>query len=141
MHFSLITVRAKTDRKRYDEQTAEYQAPDKHSNRKGNKTGYNMFFSAHVRRLKQTETGVPSERGSVARMVGIAWKNFSAEEKQYYEREAEKHNGMNRMKEVEEEEEEEEAKAPHMEQQYAYPALAELPHDAIPGLHVQHALA
>lgn len=34
----------------------------------------NMFFSAHVLRLKQSETGVPSERGSVARLVGTAWK-------------------------------------------------------------------
>ncbi len=33
-----------------------------------------MFFSAHVLRLKQTEAGVPSERGSVARLVGNAWK-------------------------------------------------------------------
>lgn len=66
--------RAKADRKRYEEQMAKYQPPDKQSNRKRNKTGYNMFFSAHVLRLKQTEMGVPSERGSVARLVGNAWK-------------------------------------------------------------------
>lgn len=66
--------RAKKDRKRYDEQMAKYQPPDKQSNRKRNKTGYNMFFSAHVLRLKQSELGVPSERGSVARLVGNAWK-------------------------------------------------------------------
>lgn len=66
--------RAKADRKRYQEQMAEYQPPDKQSNRKRNKTGYNMFFSAHVLRLKQSENGVPSERGSVARLVGNAWK-------------------------------------------------------------------
>jgi hypothetical protein len=66
--------RAKTDRKRYDEQMAQYQPPDKQANRKRNKTGYNMFFSAHVLRLKQSEMGVPSERGSVARLVGTAWK-------------------------------------------------------------------
>lgn len=66
--------RAKTDRKRYDEQMAKYQPPDKQANRKRNKTGYNMFFSAHVLRLKQSEMGVPSERGSVARLVGTAWK-------------------------------------------------------------------
>lgn len=66
--------RAKSDRKRYEEQMAQYQPPDKQANRKRNKTGYNMFFSAHVLRLKQSEMGVPSERGSVARLVGTAWK-------------------------------------------------------------------
>lgn len=66
--------RAKADRKRYEEQMAQYQPPDKQANRKRNKTGYNMFFSAHVLRLKQSEMGVPSERGSVARLVGTAWK-------------------------------------------------------------------
>lgn len=66
--------RAKGDRKRYEEQMAQYQPPDKQANRKRNKTGYNMFFSAHVLRLKQSEMGVPSERGSVARLVGTAWK-------------------------------------------------------------------
>jgi hypothetical protein len=66
--------RAREDRKRYEEQMAKYQPPDKQSNRKRNKTGYNMFFSAHVLRLKSTESGVPSERGSVARLVGNAWK-------------------------------------------------------------------
>ena len=99
--------RAKQDRKRYEEQMAQYQPPDKQANRKRNKTGYNMFFSAHVLRLKQSEMGVPSERGSVARLVGTAWKSLSAEEKQYYEREADKHNGMNPVeKEVDEEEDE-----------------------------------
>jgi len=86
--------RAKQDRKRYDEQMAKYQPPDKQVNRKRNKTGYNMFFSAHVLRLKQSEQGVPSERGSVARLVGNAWKELTAEDKQYYEREADKMNGM-----------------------------------------------
>jgi hypothetical protein len=66
--------RAKSDRKRYEEQMTKYQPPDKQANRKRNKTGYNMFFSAHVLRLKQSELGVPSERGSVARLVGNAWK-------------------------------------------------------------------
>lgn len=66
--------RAREDRKRYEEQMAKYQPPDKQANRKRNKTGYNMFFSAHVLRLKQTDAGVPSERGSVARLVGNAWK-------------------------------------------------------------------
>lgn len=66
--------RAREDRKRYEEQMSKYQPPDKQSNRKRNKTGYNMFFSAHVLRLKNTDAGVPSERGSVARLVGNAWK-------------------------------------------------------------------
>lgn len=87
--------RAREDRKRYEEQMAKYQPPDKQANRKRNKTGYNMFFSAHVLRLKQSEAGVPSERGSVARLVGNAWKQLTADEKQYYEREADKMNGMN----------------------------------------------
>jgi hypothetical protein len=73
---------------------AEYQPPDKQSNRKRNKTGYNMFFSSHVLRMKQTDSGVPSERGSVARLVGSAWKLLAPEEKAYYESEADKHNGM-----------------------------------------------
>lgn len=87
--------RAKADRKRYDGQMAKYHPPDKQINRKRNKTGYNMFFSAYVAKRKQTGEGVPSERGSVARYVGIAWKAIDAEERQYYEREADKHNGMN----------------------------------------------
>jgi len=94
---------------------AQYQPPDKQSNRKRNKTGYNMFFSAHVLRLKQTESGVPSERGSVARLVGTAWKQLSAEEKAYYEREADKHNGMNPVKDGEEEDEDEAMKRQEME--------------------------
>lgn len=99
---------------------AQYQPPDKQSNRKRNKTGYNMFFSAHVLRLKQTDTGVPSERGSVARLVGNAWKALSADEKQYYEREADKHNGLHPIREGEEEEEDEEAKRQQMEHHYMH---------------------
>lgn len=87
--------RAKTDRKRYDDQMAKYQPPDKQSNRKRNKTGYNMFFSFHVNHLKKSDDGVPSERGSVARLVGNAWKELSSEEKLHFEREADKQNGMN----------------------------------------------
>jgi hypothetical protein len=100
--------RAKSDRKRYEEQMAKYQPPDKISNRKRNKTGYNMFFSAHVLRLKQSEMGVPSERGSVARLVGTAWKALTTEEKQYYEREADKHNGMNPVEQVKDDDDDEE---------------------------------
>jgi len=92
--------RARHDRKRYDQQMTNYQPPDKQFNRKRNKTGYNMFFSAHVLRLKQSEAGVPSERGSVARLVGNAWKDLTSEDKQYYEREADKQNGANSENEV-----------------------------------------
>jgi len=74
-----------------------------------------MFFSAHVLRLKQTESGVPSERGSVARLVGTAWKQLSSDEKTYYEREADKHNGMNPVKDGEEDEEDEELKRQQIE--------------------------
>lgn len=90
--------KAQADRKRYEEEMANYQAPEGkggQGSRKRNKTGYNMFFSQHVIRLKQTESGVPSERGSVARLVGEAWKQLSAEEKQYYEREADMNNQEN----------------------------------------------
>lgn len=88
----LYEEKAAADRKRYEDQMAEYEPPEKQKNKKRNKTGYNMFFSAHVLRLKQSDVGVPSERGSVARIVGSAWKGLSPEDKQYYEREAEKQN-------------------------------------------------
>mmetsp|Transcript_7807 Transcript_7807/g.10443 ORF Transcript_7807/g.10443 Transcript_7807/m.10443 type:complete len:390 (-) Transcript_7807:468-1637(-) len=97
---------ARNDRKRYEDQMAKYHPPDKQANRKRNKTGYNMFFSAHVLRLKQSEAGVPSERGSVARLVGSAWKELTAEEKQYYEREADKQNDMNPVERDAEDEDE-----------------------------------
>jgi len=109
---SFYQDRAKTDRKRYDDQMAKYQPPDKQANRKRNKTGYNMFFSAHVVRLKQSEAGVPSERGSVARLVGNAWKELTPEDKQYYEREADKQNGMNSGDEEERIAKEEENRGP-----------------------------
>jgi hypothetical protein len=53
---------------------AKYNLPDKQSNKKRNKTGYNLFFTHHVNEMKSKDTGVPSERGSVARLVGNAWK-------------------------------------------------------------------
>lgn len=53
---------------------AEYNPPDKFKNKKRSKTAYNIFFSAHVCRLKQTNEGVPSDRGGVAKVVGEAWK-------------------------------------------------------------------
>lgn len=114
--------RAKADKKRYNEQMAKYQPPEKQINKKRNKTGYNMFFSAHVNRLKDIDNGVPSERGSVARLVGNAWKvrlfplfatcsfycsfflksqvstsqqELSADEKQFYEQQADNVNDNN----------------------------------------------
>mmetsp|Transcript_5893 Transcript_5893/g.8506 ORF Transcript_5893/g.8506 Transcript_5893/m.8506 type:complete len:411 (+) Transcript_5893:58-1290(+) len=136
--------RAREDRKRYETQMAKYQPPDKQANRKRNKTGYNMFFSAHVLRLKQTEAGVPSERGSVARLVGNAWKALSAEEKQYYEREADKMNGMNPVETNEEEEDEETKRAaavteypqtyqPHPGEMHMHPGMP-------PPMHAAHAM-
>lgn len=91
---AIYEEKAREDRRRYEAQMAAYQPPEKQRNKKRNKTGYNMFFSAHVLQLKDSEQGVPSERGSVARLVGNAWKELSAEEKEYYEREAEKQNAM-----------------------------------------------
>ena len=66
--------RAKADKKRYNDAMSKYHPPEKQVNKKRNKTGYNMFFSSHVNELKQNDGGVPSERGSVARLVGNAWK-------------------------------------------------------------------
>ncbi len=93
---TLHHLRARPDRERYEEQIANYQPPEK-QNRKRNKTGYNIFFSHHVNELKKTESGVPSERGSVARIVGEAWKQMSAEEKDSYEREADRQNERHPM--------------------------------------------
>ncbi|CAJ1969560.1 unnamed protein product [Cylindrotheca closterium] len=132
--------RAKSDRKRYDDQMAQYQPPDKQSNRKRNKTGYNMFFSAHVLRLKQSELGVPSERGSVARLVGTAWKQLSAEEKQYYEREADKHNGMNPVEKDGDEDDEEEVKRQQAELHYMHPSEMHM-HGGMPPMHPMHQAA
>lgn len=84
--------KAASDKKRYQTQMANYQPPEKQKNKKRNKTGYNIFFSAHVLELKKSEIGVPSERGSVARIVGNAWKDLSQEKKQKYERDAQKQN-------------------------------------------------
>jgi len=86
--------RAREDRRRYEAQMTAYHPPEKQRSKKKNKTGYNIFFSAHVLQLKDSEQGVPSERGSVARLVGVAWKELSTGEKDYYEREAEKQNSL-----------------------------------------------
>jgi hypothetical protein len=74
-HFPfLISFRAQVDQKRYNEQMANYHPPDREQTKKRAKTGYNMFFSAYVVQLRQSAAGVPPERGSVARLVGTAWK-------------------------------------------------------------------
>jgi len=75
---SLFVIRAKADKKRYEEEMAKYHQPDKQSSKKRAKTGYNMFFTRHVEKLKESDNGVPSERGSVARLVGNAWKVCSS---------------------------------------------------------------
>ena len=86
--------KAANDKRRYEEQMAAYNPPNKGMSKKRNKTGYNMFFSAHVMQLKQTSQGVPSERGAVARIVGNAWKKLTPEQKDYYEQEAMRQNRM-----------------------------------------------
>lgn len=111
---------------------AQYQPPDKQANRKRNKTGYNMFFSSHVLRLKQTESGVPSERGSVARLVGTAWKLLASEDKAYYEREADKHNGMNPVKEGEEDDDDDEIKRQQIEYHMHAAAHGDMQMHAVP---------
>ena len=80
--------KAKADKKRYQEEMASYNPPTKGMARKRNKTGYNIFFSTHVAQMKQSSQGVPSERGSVARTVGNAWKKLTPEQRDYYEQEA-----------------------------------------------------
>ncbi|GAX24382.1 hypothetical protein FisN_4Lh503 [Fistulifera solaris] len=130
---ALYYERAKADQKRYEEEMAAYQPPDKQANRKRNKTGYNMFFTAHVHRLKQTENGVPSERGSVARLVGNAWKNLTPDERQYYEREADKHNGMNLVKDGDEDDDEDEVKRQQMEHYHMHGPHPEM--HMHPGMH------
>ena len=87
--------KAKADRKRYEQEMSNYDPPEKTQQRKRKKTGYNIFFTAHVTEMKRSEEGVPSERGSVARLVGNAWKNLSAEQKEYYEKLAKEENGNN----------------------------------------------
>lgn len=99
-----------------------------------------MFFSAHVLRLKQTDAGVPSERGSVARIVGNAWKQLSSEEKQYYEREADKHNGMHPVKDGDDDDDDDEVKRHQMEHYHMHAAHGEMHmHPMAPPMHaMQH---
>ncbi len=73
--FLHLLCRAESDRKRYQQEMENYTPPERDGeNKKRSKTGYNMFFSAYVLQLKQSAAGVPPERGSVARLVGNAWK-------------------------------------------------------------------
>ena len=80
--------KAKGDKKRYEEEMAYYNPPRKGVVRKRNKTGYNIFFSSHVAQMKQTSQGIPSERGSIAKTVGNAWKKQTPEQRDHYEQEA-----------------------------------------------------
>jgi len=68
---------------------------DKHSNRKrkkGKKSSYNIFYARYALQYKQMDSGVPSEAGSFTSLAANAWKELSPEEKQYYERKANKEN-------------------------------------------------
>eukprot|EP00979_Chaetoceros_neogracilis_P012053 scaffold3087_cov288-Chaetoceros_neogracile.AAC.2 len=84
--------KAKADKKRYKDEVASYNPPEPIPNKRRNKTGYNVFFTAHVNRVKENDTRLPSERGSVARMVGNAWKELGPDERRFFELEAEKAN-------------------------------------------------
>ena len=64
---------AKIDKKRWEDEVRKYNPPEPRQKRR-NKTGYNLFFTSHVNKMKENDTGVPGERGSVARVVGNAWK-------------------------------------------------------------------
>jgi hypothetical protein len=81
---------------------ANYQKPEKVPIRKRNKTAYNMFFSAHVQQMRQ-ETCAPTERGTAARLVAEKWKTLSLEQKEIYEREADKHNETNPIEQADDE--------------------------------------
>ena len=100
--------RAKPDEDRFEKETASYQAPGRPRYRKRNKTGYNIFFSEYVRKLKSADNGSapaaerdasePAEqRGAIARLVADAWKKMSAEERDGYENDADELNATSDM--------------------------------------------
>lgn len=81
--------RAKADKLRYKQEMNTYKPTSTKVNpRKRNRTGYNVFFTYHVSLLKNEQRGVPSERGSVARVVGHAWQRLTPAQKDFYEQEA-----------------------------------------------------
>mmetsp|Transcript_18730 Transcript_18730/g.24315 ORF Transcript_18730/g.24315 Transcript_18730/m.24315 type:complete len:390 (+) Transcript_18730:375-1544(+) len=81
--------RAKADKLRYKQEMNTYKPTSTKVNpRKRNRTGYNVFFTYHVSLLKNEQKGVPSERGSVARVVGHAWQRLTPAQKDFYEQEA-----------------------------------------------------
>ena len=96
--FVCFLSRAKQDIYRYEQENAAYlAAPAKDQNpiRKRNKTGYNVFFSRKVNEVKscQDKSDIPiKKRGAIARFVGDAWKALSNEEREVFEREADKLN-------------------------------------------------
>jgi len=81
--------RAKADKLRYKQEMNTYKPTSTKVNpRKRNRTGYNVFFTYHVSLLKNERRDVPSERGSVARVVGVAWQRLTPAQKDFYEQEA-----------------------------------------------------
>ena len=95
--FACFLSRAKQDIDRYEQENAAYlAAPAKDQNliRKRNKTGYNVFFSRKVNEVNncQDKSHIPTKRGAIARFVGDAWKALSNEEREVFEREADKLN-------------------------------------------------
>lgn len=72
---------------------ADYNPNEKIGSRRS-KTAYNMFFTAFVAEQKNNST-IPRERGSIARIVGEAWKQLPEERKAYYTRLADKYNTEN----------------------------------------------
>ena len=118
--------RAREDKKRYEREMDNYRGTEQRLDQKRTKTAYNIFFSSHAARRKEDARGVPSERGSIARIVANAWKALNSEEKKFYEEEAEKFNSghvpvAEEELEIEHEEHDEEDKIPpHMDHHYAY---------------------
>lgn len=132
---------AKEDKKRWEEEVRNYNPPEPKQKRR-NKTGYNLFFTSHVSKMKENDTGVPGERGSVARVVGNAWKELAPENRQYFEEEAEKINGTtnsdNELDEGDDEKEFEE-KRDHLDYEPAPPGHMMMPpHAPIVHHHNQH---
>ena len=86
---SVYIERAKADKERYQAEMANYTPPENKGPRKQRKkTGYNLFFTCHVAELKNARQEIPTERGSIARTVGNAWKKLTTEERDFYEQNA-----------------------------------------------------
>jgi hypothetical protein len=76
--------RAKADKKRYEEEMQKYNPPENQTNKRRNKTGYNLFFSEFVEKERLNNSSrkeddmdhdvTEKERGNLAKIVGNAWK-------------------------------------------------------------------